>query len=445
MRILYLTPYTPNRIRTRPYHLIRGLSAHGHDVTVLTVTETPAEETDARALETHCAGVITTPLPRWRAALNCLVALPTGAPLQSAYSWQPDLMQKLKHLTGTSSSDLPSFLAQPAANGHSELPAYDVIHIEHLRGARYGLALKAASNGTLPPIVWDSVDCISHLFGQAATHSRSSFGRIMTRLELSRTRQFEAKLPTIFDQTLVTSDADRRALLALTPSRQTTAPRIHVLPNGVDLDYFTPASAGELDDDGNFELPSDGDPAAKSRDTLIVSGKMSYHANVTMVMRLVHDIMPRVWAHRPHVQLLIVGKDPTTAIQEFSQHNNITVTSTVPDIRPYLRRATVSVAPLTYGAGIQNKVLEAMACGAPVIASPQAASALSAKSGRDLLVAGDDKAFADAILDLLAHRDQRRRLAVHGRAYVEVHHSWSKITARLVDIYASAATKPVEV
>lgn len=411
MRILYLTPYTPNRIRTRPFHLIRGLTGHGHEVTVLTVTENAAEEADARTLHAHCAHVISAALPRWRAALNCLLAVPSGAPLQSAYSWQPALMQQLQHLT----------------NGHGKNAPFDVIHVEHLRGARYGLALKSTAKATPPPpIVWDSVDCISHLFSQAATYSRSPFGRIVTRLELSRTRQYEAKLPTIFDRTLVTSDADRRALLALS-SRQTQAEPIHVLPNGVDLDYFTPGSAGEAE------------AQIATGDYLVVSGKMSYHANVTMVLRLMREIMPRVWAHQPHVRLCIVGKDPTTAIQELAQHDNVTVTGTVPDIRPYLRRATIAVAPLTYGAGIQNKVLEAMACGAPVVASPQAAAALDARPGRDLLLAGDDDAFAAAVLDLLAHPDRRQQLAAQGRAYVEAHHSWTSITARLVDIYAHAA------
>lgn len=398
MRILFVVPYTPNPIRTRPYNFIRHLARHGHDVTVLTIVENEDEEADARALSAHST-VIAVPLSRWRSLLNCVLALPSRRPLQSVYSWQPALMRQLEGLT----------------NGQAGNDAFDIVHVEHLRGARYGLALKAKGKGK-PPIVWDSVDCISHLFRQAASQSRSRFGRIVTRLELARTAHFEAKLPSVFDQTLVTSEADRRALLDLNSQR--SLPAIQVLPNGVDLEYFTP-------------------PEEENREaaTLVVSGKMSYHANVTMVLNLVAEIMPRVWAQQPQVQLWVVGKDPGSEIQALAQNPKITVTGTVSDIRPYLRRATISVAPLAYGAGIQNKVLEAMACGTPVVASPQGVEALAITPERDLVLASDSGSFADAIVELLARPERQEELGESGRSYVEAHHSWLRIAARLGRIY----------
>ena len=142
---------------------------------------------------------------------------------------------------------------------------------------------------------------------------------------------------------------------------------ISVLPNGVDLGYFY---VGE-------ELKRE--PA-----TLVISGKMSYHANVSMTLEMVREILPVIWDQRPETKLWIVGKDPPREIQELGQHPKITVTGTVPDIRPYLQNATIAVAPITYGAGIQNKVLEAMACATPVVASSQAVSALNTISGKDI-------------------------------------------------------------
>ncbi len=399
MRILYIVPYTPNPIRTRPFNLIRNLGRHGHAVTVLTLTENDGEIADAQALRAHASRVIALPLSRWRSLLNCVQAVPSKTPLQSVYSWDPALLDQLGD----------------RANGYEDGAAFDVVHVEHLRGAKYGLALQARSMAKLP-VVWDSVDCISHLFRQAATKSRSRFGRLVTRLELERTAAFEARLLRQFDQTLVTSETDRRALLALVADG--APPALDVLPNGVDLDYFTP-----------------GEPAEREPCTLVVSGKMSYHANVTMVLNLASEIMPRIWAHEPQVTLWIVGKDPAPEVAALAGHPQITVTGTVPDIRPYLQRATVAVAPLAYGAGIQNKVLEAMACATPVVTSPQGVAALEAVAESDLLLAADADAFASSILTLLANRERQREVGAAGRDYVQEHHSWWKIAGRLGDIY----------
>jgi glycosyltransferase involved in cell wall biosynthesis len=166
---------------------------------------------------------------------------------------------------------------------------------------------------------------------------------------------------------------------------------------------------------------------------------MSYHANISMVMYLVEQIMPLVWERRADVKLWIVGKDPTRDILALGEHANITVTGTVPDLRPYLRQATIAVTPITYGAGIQNKVLEAMACATPVITTPQAISAIEAMPGRDLLVAADVQRFAQSIVELLDNPAQQKSIGQAARKYVVYHHHWKNIVTRLEDIYRTAA------
>ncbi len=268
----------------------------------------------------------------------------------------------------------------------------------------------------------------------------------MLRFELRRTPGYEGWLVNQFDRVLVTAKADSQALgnLAVhSGSRPSGAGHsavekrgcetITVLPNGVDLDYFS-------------RVDEPREPA-----TLVFTGKMSYHANVTAVLHLVQEIMPQVWAERPDVQLVIVGQNPTPEIRALKWHKHrasgkdnghyqsgrgpVVVTGTVPDIRPYLRGSTLAVVPLLYGAGIQNKVLEAMACGTPVVASPRAISALSVQPGRDLLVADGAKAFAQAVLSLLEDRSRQAALSQAGRSYVETHHSWDGVAARLERIY----------
>ncbi|KAA3664231.1 MAG: glycosyltransferase [Chloroflexi bacterium] len=393
MNILFVVPYVPSLVRVRPYNLIRSLADRGHQVTVFTVWVNEQEQELIEQLRQFVYEVKALPMPAWRSLLNCLPALLSGDPLQTSYSWDANL---LSHLNGNTS--------------------YDVVHVEHLRGARYGLQLKENTN---LPVVWDSVDCISHLFKQAAAKSNDLKSRIRSMFELKRTEKYEGMLLDKFNHILVTSPIDKKALLSLKPDGKHTAP-ISVIPNGVDTDAFRPDTTIEPD------------PA-----TIVISGKMSYHANISMVMHLFHDIMPHVWAERDDAQLFIVGKDPTREIQALASHPMVTVTGTVPEIRPYLCQATLAVTPITYGAGIQNKVLEAMACGTPVVTTPRAVSAINIVPERDLLVADTAETFANAIVSLLNDSNYRRQLGDAGRTYIENHHLWTTSAERLENIYES--------
>lgn len=428
MKILFVVPYTPNPIRVRPYELLRTLARRGHTVTLATLWQNEQERQELGALGALGIEIIADPLSKVRSLWNCVQALPSQAPLQAAYCWQPHLARQLRQL-----------VAQRR---------FDVIHVEHLRGARYGLALKQALRlvQSAPPVVWDSVDCISYLFTQAAERSRSRSGRLMTTLELARTRHYEGWLLRQFDQVLVTSPNDRLALLALAQlspapyqvgshsaavrqqsQENQSAELVAVLPNGVDLAGFH---------------QEDQPKAAK---TLVFSGKMSYHANVTAALHLVQEIMPQVWAHDPAVRVQLVGKDPPAEVRALADTpaapaGAVVVTGAVPTMRPYLSQAAIAVAPVLYGAGIQNKVLEAMACGTPVIASLPAAAGLQAQRGRDLLVADGPSEFATAILTLLAQPERQAQIGQAGRAYVERVHAWDAVGAQLERYYHAAMT-----
>ena len=395
MRIAYIVPYVPNLIRTRPYHLINQLASLGHEVAVFTVGSSKADLIDAQSLKGHCREVNYYAQPVWRSLLDSATALPSRNPLQSVYSWQPAMARQI---------------AQRASRNE-----FDIVHVEHLRGSRFGLFLKAR----LPhlPVVWDSVDCISHLFQQAAKQSRSFFGKFITRFELNRTRRAEGDLACRFDHTLVTAPSDRNALLGLVPPGKSPS-EISILPNGVDLEYFHPGAQFQRDPE-----------------TIIFSGKMSYHANISMAKYLVEEIMPRIWKLRPAARLYIVGKDPAPAIKKMTRNPLITVTGTVDDIRPFLWRATVSVVPLLYGAGIQNKILEAMAAGTPVVTTCHALSALQAQPGKDLFVSDDPDGFSQAVLQLMANRELQQKTGDAGLLYSRTFHSWTSIASQLVNIY----------
>lgn len=419
VKLLLVFPYTPTPIRTRPYNLLRSLTRLGDTITLATLWEKAPEQAVLADFERQGITVLSRRLTRARAAQNLPAALLRGQPLQARYCWEPGLAQLIEQAVAAE--------------------RYDVAHVEHLRGVEFGVALQtAARRHQRPlPVVWDSVDCITTLFERAARTSRGLFGRWVTRFELPRTRRYEGQAVRRFDRVLATARFDAAALgqlahRAAADARPDSGPwanpngAVQWLPNGVDLEYFAPGTAPR-------------DPA-----TVVLTGKMSYHANITAAHFLLTDIMPRVWATRPEVRVNIVGSSPPPEIRALAARYapQVTVTGYVADLRPYLQTATVAVAPVAYGAGIQNKVLEAMACEAPVVASPQAVAALHAQPGAEVLVADGGPASAAALLQVLADGALQQRLGAQGRRYVAEHHDWNQVARQLQTIYHELVVPP---
>jgi polysaccharide biosynthesis protein PslH len=392
VRILFVVPYIPSLIRVRPYNLIRALAAAGHKLHLVLLQPPEDRTASADSLRPLCEAVDVFPISRAQTLLNGLWALPSGWPLQAAYSRHAGAMQRLRQLAGSGK--------------------FEVMHVEHLRGAVLADRIQTI------PVVFDSVDSITYLFEQARTQAPRFTQRLMAAVDLGRTRRFESQMPFEFAHTLVTSPIDRDMIANLAGG--TSAQHISVLPNGVDLDYFSPA------------------PATAPRDpaTILFSGKLSYHANVAAALYLAQDVMPLLWQQQPDAKLLLAGKDPAASIVALTQDPRITVTGYVPDLRPYLSRATLAASPLRYGAGVQNKVLEALASGLPVVATPGVLRGLRAEPGANGLLAGNTTAqLAEQILLLLNDPSLRQQLGTAGRHYVESHHNWATIAQTLVETY----------
>jgi glycosyltransferase involved in cell wall biosynthesis len=249
--------------------------------------------------------------------------------------------------------------------------------------------------------------------------------RIIGPWEARRVRAYEHTQLHRFRHVLVTTERDRQALLAVAQDGNAATPEqppaeITVLPHGIDQHYFQ---------------PYDGERRAQ---TLIFSGKMSFHANIAGVCSLVKDILPLIWQKRPMVRLIIAGCDPPALVRRFAKDPRIEVTGYVADLRPAIAQAQIAVCPLPYAVGIQNKVLEAMALGTPVVASTPVAAGLQAIAGRDLLVADQPAGFAAAILRLLEDQTQWHCLATHGAAYIKAYHHWDVILQQLTTVYSQA-------
>lgn len=401
MRILFIAPYVPSLIRVRPYNWIRSLAGLGHELTVVALgTDGPLRDEEAReALLPFCEDVIVVPHSQKRAAMHCALSLMTMTPLWAAYCHSPAM--------------------QTALRGLLAIRTFDVAHIEHLRAAHFAADLPPEL-----PIIFDAVDCITELQRQMSRAAgRGLFSRALSGHEHARLKRYEPRQAANCARTIITSITDANALRALADPLGLEFP-IDVLPNGVDLEYFHPAA-------------SDG-PIGRN---VVFSGKMSYAANHDAALYLARSIWPRILKACPDATLTIAGSGPKSEVRALAGHRDlrIEVTGYAADLRPLLSRASVAVCPVRIGVGIQNKVLEAMAMGKAVVATPLAARALQSEAAGDALcVAGSAKEFAECVIDYLTRPEEAKRVGEAARQYVEAHHSWHQLAVHLTEIYVQA-------
>jgi polysaccharide biosynthesis protein PslH len=398
MRILFVTPYPISRIRVRSYGFVTQL-AKQHVVEVLALCAGEKDIADMRSLQREGIAITAIEETPSHQYLRSVRALGTQLPLQVAFA---------------AASGLRAALSQRLTSGH-----FDVLHIELLR------ALGALPDYLPIPVAWDAVDCVSQLYKQGERFGATPMMRIVGRSESRRLAAYEYEQLQRFRHVLVTSERERLALLALPGGGAAGGVRkalaeITVIPNGVDQQYFQCYSG------------------RRRAETLVISGKMSFHANVAGVRHLVQHILPHIWKQRPGVRLIIAGSDPPAWMRHLTRDPRIEVTGYVSDLRPYIAQAQISVSPLPYAVGIQNKVLEAMALGTPVVASASAVGGLQVVDGRDLLIAEEPETFARAVLRLLDDTALRSQLAENGLTYVAACHSWEAIVDQLTGVYAHA-------
>jgi glycosyltransferase involved in cell wall biosynthesis len=407
MHILFVAPYPPSRIRVRTYAFVSYL-AKAHSVKALVLCTGKRERADVQ--ECRKDGFVIDAIEERLSTpyLRALLAFCSYIPLQVAFVAAPAWRSALE------------------AELHSG--RYDLLHVETLR------ALGVLPQQITVPVVCDLVDCISHLYEQGACAGATFMMRSIGKIEARRVRVYEQVQLRRFAHVLVTSELERQHLLRQLNSSNSYEKRhslwqenacsyrhepqsITVLPNGVDLTYFSA-----------YRGP-------RQAETLVFSGKLSYHANVAAALYLVEQILPRVWSKRPTVRLVMAGCDPPRSLRRFARDARIVLTGYVTDLRPYIAQAQIAVCPLLYAAGVQNKVLEAMALGTPVVATSCAVAGLQTVAGRDLLVADHPDAFASAILYLLDNQSLRQRLVSCALNYVAEHHNWDCLMQRLYAAY----------
>jgi sugar transferase (PEP-CTERM/EpsH1 system associated) len=331
---------------------------------------------------------------RWQSAARALLRLRPGQPLSLGWFREPGLFR---------------WAQQGLAEGR-----YDAVLVYSSAMAPY--AMGRAGQGVVR--VLDLVDVDSEKWRAYAADAKPPMRQVWSR-EARTLLAFERRAVMEFDRSIFVSAEEARHFAELAPE---TADRLGHVDNGVELARFDPAR----------EYPSPFAPDAGP--ALVFTGTMNYRPNVEAVAWFAENVLPLLRADPPAgcrpPEFHIVGASPAPAVLALSQLEGVHVTGPVPDVRPYIAHAAVSVAPLRIARGIQNKVLEAMAMAKPVVASPQAFEGVRAVPGRDLLVADGATETAARVREVMEGRHPG--LGAAGRAAVAAGHDWSA-TLRALD------------
>jgi sugar transferase (PEP-CTERM/EpsH1 system associated) len=222
---------------------------------------------------------------------------------------------------------------------------------------------------------------------------------------------FERRVATSFSENVLCTRLEQKIFAEKIPSASSV-----VLRNGVDLNYFKPAGA---------------EPWLGH---IVFTGVMNYFPNVDACRFFVKEVFPLVQKEFPRARFTIVGAHPTPEVRKLGRTIGVSVTGYVPDTRKILRTAAVSVAPLRIARGIQNKVLEALAMGVPVVGTSSAVQGVEGVAGRDFLVGDDAQTFAEAVCSLLRDPEAARDRGERGRKFVEENYDWEVVFRPLDDL-----------
>jgi len=390
MRVLFLAarfPFPPDRgDRISSHHFIRALSRH-HQVTLAAFVDGTEPPGVVEAMQPLCERIEPVLLPRnvsWRQAF---LGLASDRPSQVSYYDSARMHACVRALVAEHQPD--------AIVAHLFRMAPFVADLPHPVKVQFMADSLALSLRRSLPF-----------------HAR--WKRPGLSWEAHRVGHFEPWIAAKFRENWVLSDVDKHDL------EVRGAPRVRMVRQGVDETLF------------DLELSTPSAPR------VLFLGNLSVPHNIDAAQRLVRDIWPQVRAARPDATLELAGADPIPALLALDGRDGITVPGMLPDLHPVWRRASVMVAPLRFSAGIQNKILEAMAAGVPVVTTPAAAEAILAEHGTHLRVGTTDAELASATLEALTEGESALAVRHAAREHVRAQFSWQALVARLEELVAES-------
>jgi glycosyltransferase involved in cell wall biosynthesis len=296
-----------------------------------------------------------------------------------------------------------------AARRHVAAGPPDVVHVAGARLAAVIDALGSCAAVLAPLDAW-------HLNAEAAARLGDPLRRLVRRREAWAVRRFSRYAYRRYASVVMVSEEDAAAARELDP-----ALHVEVVPNGVDTLAYAPNDALE-----------------REPGLVVFVGAMQWAPNAEAAMFLAHEIWPRVRDAVPDARLALVGRRPDEQVRALARLPGVEVPGEVPDVRPWLWRASAFVCPMISGTGIKNKLLEAMACGVPSVATPLARQGMRVTPGRELVIAAEAAHFAEQLVRLLRDADLRQRLGAAARYFVVREHSWEAAVRSYERIYQQA-------
>ena len=389
MRILFVTsrfPFPPRKgDQVRAYEEIRRLGAD-HEIGLVSASVEPIAATSLAEMRRYCRRIDIVRISRL-VALGRIAALGTTSSLPFQVLYFDALA--LRRAIASALEDGP----------------YDVVHAQLLRVLPHLWSLSR------PPVVVDLMDAFAPSIAGRGARAHPLL-RFLYEGERRRVARYEAAVLDRFGEVVVISESDRAALGG---GRGVTA-----TGHGVDLERFP------------FGAQSGREPR-----TVVMTGNLDYGPNIDAALWFARSIWPLVRAREPRARLRLVGARPTRTLRTLRSFG-IEVTGEVADIGADLRSSTIAVCPIRTGTGIQNKVLEALASGTPLISTTLGNAGVGGVAERDLLIADDPAAFATHVVALFDDAARRTRLASAGRAFVVATHDWATHIRALEDAYARA-------
>lgn len=390
MKILFLAnrvPYPPFRgDKLKIYNLAKRLCGQ-HELHLLTFAQTEEDFGYEQELKKIFTSVQFVSLPKWQSMLHCIGGLFDAIPFQVHYFRSA----AMKHAVA-------ALLLREQ---------FDVVHVQHLRMAQY------LEHHTAVPRILDLPDAFSLYWKRKQETTKNPVLRFFERLEQKRVYHYERILER-YQLNLVCSGEDKAYL-----QQEHGLQHIDLLPNGVDTSVFFPRAHEYA-----------------HNHTLLFTGNMDYGPNIDAVCYFTQEILPLVRRQFPDVRFVIAGQRPVARVRALA-NDNISVTGFIPDLSVQYNEASVVVAPLRFGAGTQNKVLEAMAMGVPVVCSHIGFEGLGIRSGEGAIMQTTPDNFAQSVMELLSSESRRREVGEQGIAVIRSRFSWD-IVARQLEAYCAA-------
>ena len=373
-------PLPPNKgDKIRAYHILHALTQRFR-VQVGTFVDAKEDWQYVATLRSMVAELKVRPLPKLRATLRSSIGLLSGEPLSLPYYRDAELAR---------------WVSETLQRGNVDYAyVYSSAMGQYIKKGQVGCALM------------DFCDLDSDKWLQFSQTRNWPMSWIYRR-EARKLAQVERTLASQYDRSLFVTDAETRSFCANAVELEGNAV---TLRNGVDTDYFNP----------ELSLPV----VAVQQPSVVFTGAMDYWANADAVSWFVSEVWPAVLERFPTARFWIVGSRPTESVKRLAGAPGVVVTGSVPDVRPYLASATAVVVPLRIARGVQNKLLEALSMGRPIVATPAAVVGLDGQYPASLSCAASAGAFATAVVDIFQQaRDERHGLV--GRDFVLRNYSWA--------------------